>query len=153
MKTKYAWMIGLLMVACWCNGVAAAEEKSEFGLGLVLGEPSGLNGQFLWSERSAIDITAAWSWRDWFFTSADFQMYDYILDSPREWKWYWGGGAYLTLPKNDQGTFGVRVPLGIKYHIPHSPVDLWIEADPALQLIKSTEAELQGGFGVTFWLK
>ena len=146
-------MIGLLAVVVLSSSAIAEEDKNEFGLGVVLGEPSGLNGQFYWTDKTAMDITAAWSWRDWFSVSADYQVYDYILDSPREWKWYWGGGAYMTLPQNEQGTFGVRIPLGIKYHIPHSPVDIWGEVDPALQLIKSTEPEIQGGIGITFWLK
>ncbi|MFZ5434359.1 MAG: hypothetical protein ACOZB3_11390 [Calditrichota bacterium] len=132
--------------------ILQAKERDEFGMGLTLGEPSGIHGQFFWSRKTALDVTAAWSFHDWFMTTADFQIYDYLLDSPDEWRWYYGGGAYLALPENEDGTFGVRVPVGIRYHFPHSYVDVWAEIDPALQLAPETEAEFQAGLGVTFWL-
>ncbi|MBI5059401.1 hypothetical protein HZB60_06435 [candidate division KSB1 bacterium] len=142
--------LGLFLVG---HLYAADTDRKEFGAGIVLGEPSGLNGQWYWSNRSAVDVTIAWSWHDWFFTAADYQVYDYVLDAPREWRWYYGGGAYLTLPKNEDGTIGLRLPLGLKYHWPHSAIDTWVEVAPALQLAPDTQAELQGGLGFTFWLR
>jgi hypothetical protein len=143
----------LLLALALSSDLLASDlkDRREFGAGIVLGEPSGLNGQFFWSSNTAIDVTAAWSWRDWFMTAADFQVYNYIWDAPREWTWYYGLGAYLALPENESGTLGVRVPVGLKYSFPHSYLDVWAEVDPALQLIKDTEAELHGGIGVTFW--
>ena len=132
---------------------AEAQERDEFGLGLMIGEPSGLNAQFFWGPKTAVDVTAAWSFNDWFMTMADFQIYDYIGDAPREWRWYYGLGGYLALPENEDGTLGIRVPLGIKYHFPHSYVDVWAEVAPALKLVPETEAAFQGGLGLTFWLK
>jgi hypothetical protein len=129
------------------------ENRNEFGLGFQLGEPSGLNGQFFWSQRSAIDVNVAWSWKDWFFTAVDYQVYNRLADSPPQWKWYYGLGGYLTLPRNEDGTLGVRVPLGIRYRIPRSVVDVWGEIDPAMQLIPDTTPELQGGIGLTFWIR
>lgn len=154
MKSK----VLLLLIALTIGGMnpvtaAALDDRNEFGMGLLLGEPSGINAQFFWTSKSALDFTGAWSWRDWFFVSADYQIYDYILDSPREWKWYYGLGAYLTIPENEDGTIGARIPLGVKYHFPHSPIDFWAEVAPALQIAPDTEPELQGGLGVTFWIR
>jgi hypothetical protein len=133
---------------------ADAQDRDEFGMGLLIGEPSGLNAQFFWGPRTAVDVTAAWSLSDeWFMTIADFQVYDYIGDAPREWRWYYGLGGYLALPENDDGTLGVRIPLGIKYHFPHSYIDVWAEVAPALELVPETQAAFQGGLGLTFWLK
>jgi hypothetical protein len=148
---RYGLLIAVLALGL-SQAFAANSNRKEFGAGVVLGEPSGLNGQWYWSNRTAIDATAAWSWRDWFFIAADYQVYDYVLDAPREWRWYYGGGAYLTLPKNEDGTVGLRLPLGLKYHFPHSQIDVWGELAPALQLAPKTRPELQGGLGFTFWL-
>jgi hypothetical protein len=154
MKTYVQMMIiAILLLLAVSHAAAADGENREFGLGIVLGEPSGINGQFYWGPKTAIDVTTAWSFHDWFMVTGDFQVYNYILDSPREWKWYYGFGAYLALPNNDHGSFGVRIPLGLRYHIPHSVVDVWGEVDPALRLVDKTEADLQGGIGVTFWIK
>ena len=145
-------VLGLAVFIVIGTAAASTRDKNEFGLGITLGEPSGIHGQFFWSKKSALDITAAWSFHDWFMTTADFQIYDYLLDSPAEWRWYYGFGTYLALPKNDDGTFGVRIPIGLKYHFPHSYVDVWAEIDPALRLISDTRAEFQAGIGATFWL-
>jgi len=150
MKRHTLVITALLLFLLAMSGTAA--ERNEFGLGLTLGEPAGIHGQFYWGPRSAIEVTTAWSWHDWFMTTVDFQIYDYLLDSPDEWRWYYGLGAYVALPENENGTFGVRVPVGIKYHFPHSYVDVWAEIDPALRLIDETTAEFQAGIGVTFWL-
>ena len=155
MKSYALMMMALLLVGLLIGVASAAdsEQSHEFGLGIVLGEPSGLNAQFYWGPQTAIDVTAAWSFHDWFMVAGDFQVYNYVLDSPREWNWYYGLGTYLALPKNDHGSFGVRIPLGLRYHVPHSVVDVWAEVDPALKLVDKTAADLQGGIGVTFWLK
>jgi hypothetical protein len=152
MRTKLCWIVMIMMIMSM-SCMAHAEEKNDIGIGLVLGEPSGLNTQFFWTQRSAIDVTVAWSWKDWLFISTDYQVYDYILDSPREWKWYYGLGVYTVFPKNEDGKFGLRIPLGLKYHFPHSDIDAWAEVAPALRLVDKTEAELQGGLGLTFWIK
>ena len=151
---KCLGLMGLTMVALLLFSVYGyCEEKNDIGLGVVLGEPSGINGQFFWSQRSAVDITAAWSWRDWFFASADYQIYDYILDSPREWKWFYGVGLFAATPENEHGRFGIRIPVGVRYRFPHSDIDAWAEAAPALRLFDETVPELQGGIGITFWIK
>jgi hypothetical protein len=129
------------------------EKRNEFGLGLILGEPSGLNTQFYWGPHQSVDVTAAWSLSDWFMAMGDFQFYNRIADSPANWKWYYGLGAYLAAPRNDDGTFGLRIPLGLTYRVPSSAVEIWGEVAPALRLVPDTAPELQGGIGVTFWLK
>jgi len=134
--------------------LSAAKDRDNFGIGPFIGEPTGLNAQFYWDKSSAIDIGGAWSWDEWFLVSADFQMYDYIMDMPREWKWYYGGGVYMTFAndEHDDNTLGVRVPVGLKYHFPYSIVDAWAEFAPGVELAPETELSIQGGIGVTFWL-
>lgn len=131
----------------------AAEAGRELGLGIVLGEPSGVLGQFFMSRSSLLDVTVAWSLDDWFMVAGDYQVYNNLADAPPEWLWYYGIGGYLAFPENEDGIIGARVPLGISYSFPRSIVDVWVEVDPALQIIPDTEAELQGGLGITFWLK
>ncbi|MBK6910821.1 MAG: hypothetical protein IPH10_07805 [bacterium] len=151
MRTRI--LLGLLLT-CTLASASLAKNRDNFGIGPYIGEPTGLNAQFFWDKSSALDIGAAWSWDEWFLLSADFQMYDYIMDMPREWKWYYGGGAYMTFAndEHDDNTIGVRVPLGLKYHFPYSIVDVSAEFAPGVELAPKTRLSLQGGVGVTFWL-
>jgi hypothetical protein len=130
-----------------------AEDRSEFGLGIVLGEPTGLNAQFYWNQNSAVDFTAAWSLGDWLTVAGDYQIYNYLGDAPREWRWYYGLGSYMTFPDDEDLTLGVRVPVGLKYHFPYSVIDAWAEVAPGIELLEDTQAILHGGIGLTFWLK
>ncbi|MBU0692400.1 hypothetical protein KKH18_11390 [bacterium] len=145
-------VIAFLCFSCFIPALHAAD-KNEIGLGIVLGEPTGLNTQFFWSNNSAVDVTAAWSLGDWLTLAADYQIYNYLADLPREYKWYYGLGTYATFPDDKDLTFGVRVPFGIKYHIPYTSMDTWVEAAPGLELVEDTEAIIHAGVGITWWLK
>lgn len=131
-----------------------AKDRNGFGIGPVVGEPTGLNAQFYWDKNSAVDVTTAWSWDNWLLVSVDFQMYDYFMDMPREWKWSYGGGVYMNLANDDHedNALGIRVPLGLKYHFPYSIVDVWGEVAPGIELAPDTKFAFQGGIGLTFWL-
>ncbi|MCL4304718.1 hypothetical protein KJZ99_02290 [bacterium] len=149
-KLIFASTIALLAL----NSDSIARERDGFGIGPYLGEPTGLNMQFFWDKSSAVDFNAAWSWDEWLMLSADFQMYDYLMDMPREWKWFYGGGVYMTVANNgdEDNTLGLRVPFGLKYHIPYTIMDVWAEVAPALELAPDTQGRFQGGIGLTFWL-
>jgi hypothetical protein len=134
---------------------AAVPRNNDVGLGIVLGNPSGVLGQFFMTRKALLDVTLAWSLNSdaALMAAVDYQIYNNIADAPAEWSWYYGGGGYVAFPENEDGILGVRVPLGIAYSFPRSIVDLWVEIDPGLQLIPDTEAEIMGGVGVTFWIR
>ncbi|MCC6477119.1 hypothetical protein IT157_08690 [bacterium] len=148
MKKMLVAMAMLILV----SAAHAEKNRDEFGLGLVVGEPTGLNAQFFWDRAASVDVTAAWSWSEWLLLSADFQMYDYVMDMPREWKWYYGFGGYLSVDDDDDNRFGVRVPLGLRYSIPYTIMDVWAEAAPGMELAPDTKVSVQAGLGLTFWL-
>lgn len=150
-KIKLTLVFSILLSVCSVG--VMAQDKNETGIGILLGEPSGINGQFFWSKRSAVDVTAAWSFKDWLFVAADYQRYDYLMNLPREWKWTYGFGGYLTLPESEDGTFGFRLPVGLRYHFPHSDIATWAEIAPALELIPDTSPQLQLGIGLTYWIQ
>lgn len=152
---KKTWLLVPLIMAFASTSAfpQALDKRDEFGLGIVLGEPSGVNAQVYWTPHSTVGITAAWSVHDWLFVAADYQILNRLGDSPPEWRWFYGLGAYLGTPHNARGLIGGRIPLGIKYKIPSSIVDVWGELVPALRLVPDTQAEFQGGIGVTLWIK
>jgi hypothetical protein len=152
---KRAVLAGLIALGCFMGPSSAALRGRELGLGMVLGEPSGVLGQFFMTRNSLLDVTLAWSLDNdvGLLAAADYQIYNNIADAPPEWSWYYGLGGYLAFPEDEDGVLGARVPLGIAYSFPRSIVDLWLEIDPGLQLLPDTEAELMGGVGITFWIK
>ena len=152
---KRLLLVAFLVSVAAVSAANSAVRSKEIGLGIVLGEPSGLDGQFFMTKNSILDFTAAWSFEHsgGLFVAGDYQIYNNLADAPREWSWYYGIGGYLAFPEDRDGILGARVPLGIAYAFPNSSIDMWVEIDPALQLIPDTEADLMGGIGVTFWIK
>jgi hypothetical protein len=152
-RQMWLLIIGVLLVMTANSWAATDQNRDEFGLGFIVGEPSGVNAQFYWGPKASVAVTAAWSLNDWFFLAGDYQIVNRLADSPPEWRWFYGIGAYMGAPEKERGLFGGRIPLGIKYRIPNSIVDIWGEVVPALQLVPDTEGRIQGGVGVTFWIK
>ena len=152
----YSRFLFLLVAAICCAYLTSfAADRDEFGVGPFLGEPTGLNAQLFWDRHSSVDVGGAWSLSDqWLALTADFQRYNYIMDMPKEWKWYYGAGTYLTLARDDKddNTFGIRVPLGLRYHFPYTIMDIWGELTPAVELAPATRGRVHGGIGLTFWL-
>ena len=61
---------------------------------------------------------------------------------------YYGIGGRMIL--SDDPLVGVRIPVGLNYQFA-SPMDLFVEIVPILDLIPSTDFNLGGGVGVRFW--
>lgn len=81
MKKSTITLIALMLLT---TSSALAKDRNQFGIGPFVGEPTGLNAQFFWDKSSAVDVGTAWSWDKWLLVSADFQMYDFFMDMPRE---------------------------------------------------------------------
>ena len=125
--------------------------ERDFGLGILMGQPSGLRTAFSIQKSLHIDCAAAWSWDDWLLVFADCQFEDYISPWSLNWRWYYGLGAYAGIPETRQGIFGLRIPLGVSYQVPYTSLEVFGEVVPALRLVPDTQAQLQGGVGFLVW--
>ena len=67
MKIKY---IVVLLIVFLAMNVHAAERK-KIGIGVILGEPTGITGKFMIDDTNAIDVGAGWE------TSGDNRLHIY----------------------------------------------------------------------------
>lgn len=139
------------------------------GVGVILGEPTGFTGKFWLSSDRAVDAGLA-------FSLSDFVLLygDYLFHFPgafgrsnaflHQLTPYVGLGAELFVSENTANTngkyftannssvdFGVRIPLGIEWKIPRSPVGVFVELVPGLGLLPGTFGFFQGGIGARFY--
>jgi hypothetical protein len=124
------------------------------GLGVVVGEPTGVSLKQWLSARNAVDAALAWSFTDEsaFHVHAD---YLYHLLSAGEvripgWEFYLGIGGRLKLEEDDS-RIGVRVPFGMDYLFETTPFEFFLEVAPILDLAPATEVQLNGGFGIRYY--
>ncbi len=142
----------VLAIVMLSGGVARGQEKG-FGLGVILGDPTGVSAKYWLSQRNAIDGALAWSFRrsGFFHVHADYLWHfpDAIHSSER-FVPYVGPGVRLGAGKG-KGVFGIRIAAGMAY-LPHgAPLDIFAELAPVVDLAPSTEASCNIGLGIRFF--
>jgi hypothetical protein len=148
----------LLLFGCLA-GSSFGESNHSIGLGIILGEPTGLSFKLWSSQTMAWDAGAAWSFVNgrYFQIHGDFLLHNFNLfkvDTGRM-SLYYGVGARLKFGSNDttgsDTTLSLRVPIGISYEFDKTPVELFLEIVPMLDLIPSTEVQMAGAIGFRYY--
>ncbi len=150
----------LLLGICLMNVVGSAQGEG-FGVGVIVGEPTGISFKAWQTPTTAIDAAVAWSFagRDAFHLHADYLIHNYRIIKLRRGKipLYFGLGARLRLKDashtNNDINLGIRIPIGLAYLLPNSPLDLFLEVVPIMNLIPATELDLNAAFGVRFFFR
>ena len=147
-------ILGLLVCLFSVSSVLTAQDKG-FGLGILIGEPTGLSGKYWVSSQNAIDAGMAWSFRQ----SGFFHIHgDYLWHFPdaiqanQRFPLYAGIGGRLGLAKHD-ALFGIRMVGGIAWWPKDTPIDIFLELAPIIDLAPASEFSMNGGLGVRYYLK
>jgi hypothetical protein len=145
---KFFLIAALLLLS---NSIQAQNRK--FGLGIILGEPTGLSAKLMTDRINALDFAAAWSFKDQghLLLQADYiwHNFDLIQVPSGRLPLYYGIGARVIF-SNDP-LVGVRIPVGLDYQFETAPIDIFVEIVPILDLIPATKFNIGGGIGVRFW--
>ena len=152
MKISYK----IVVIAAILLFVSAHEllaQSKPFGLGIVVGEPTGISAKYWMSKSTAVDGAVAWSFNHEgsFYLHADFLKHHFeIIDvSEGQMPLYYGFGGKVVLA--DDGILGAHVPLGIAYRFETAPLDIFLEIRPGLNLLPATRFDMSGGIGVRFY--
>lgn len=126
--------------------------QNKFGLGIILGEPTGISAKVWVGSNNALDFAAAWSFKGdgHLLLQGDYVWHSYI-DQTYSGKaaFYYGIGGRIIF--SDDPLVGARIPLGLDYKFSSAPIDIFAEIVPILDLVPSTNFNLGGGIGVRFW--
>ena len=130
-------------------------QKNKFGLGIMVGEPTGISAKVWTNNTIAFDAAAALSLsgnHGALLLHADFLKHKYQLVKVEKGNlpFYYGLGAKIVMA-NDPG-IGIRIPLGISYIFNEEiPLDIFLEIVPVLNLIPSTNFNVDGAIGVRYY--
>ncbi|MDY0093534.1 MAG: DUF3996 domain-containing protein [Candidatus Vecturithrix sp.] len=152
---KFLYIFALLLLFCFVNNQAFAQRQG-VGLGVIVGEPTGLSLKSWMSASTALNLAAAWSFEKY----GAFQVHlDYVFHHPRlvepNLPFYYGLGGRLKL--KDSGSddndahLGIRLPLGLVYLFREVPLDFFIEVVPVLDLAPETAVNLNAALGMRFY--
>lgn len=143
-------------------GLSAPEASAqEVGLGVVLGDPTGLTAKFLLDQRSAFDIAFGADLDD----DDDFQLHFDYLFSPFSLPssgqvtipFYFGIGGVVEFDdndgNNDDADIGVRVPVGLSFLFQRARMEIFAEFGLELLIIEDNndEVDVDGGIGFRYY--
>jgi len=144
-------------------GIAAVPVKAEeaampdkrFGVGVMLGEPTGASFKGWLSDVSAIDALLGVSLaEDGDFTLQTDYLYHFNdlaeLDE-NHLAFYVGGGPRYVARDHKDDLFGIRTVGGVSYTFDDAPLDIFFEAGPVFDLTPHGEVRYTVGVGVRFW--
>jgi hypothetical protein len=159
MNKMNRYCVAILIAVLLSSGTAFAQGTGGLGIGIILGEPTGLSLKKWLDDRRAIDAAAAWTFakNSSFTFHADYLLhrYDLINDQMQgngsRIPIYFGLGARLTV--GDETKVGMRIPLGLSYVFKKYPLDFFIEIAPGLNLVPSSDLMLSGGVGIRYYIK
>jgi len=158
-------LAGVLMVA---SPVSANIPKDhDFGLGVVLGEPSGITAKLWFDDTHAADAHLSFDFTDEAFSIASTYLFHFDVIQLRtkavELPFYTGiGGKLLFDAADEQGkrradkdddffSLGVRIPGGVDVLFTSVPIEIFVEVGLGVRLVPATRADLDGGLGLRYY--
>jgi hypothetical protein len=159
-----------MLVALLATGIHGAKAQgSGFGLGLIVGEPTGISFKgWLANDRA---FAGAVAWRFWggraFHIHGDYLFHNRtLIGVPRGSLplYYgvgarvrtWHGGHYYRWGRRYEYVgsrldLGIRFPVGLSYEFDGAPLDVFLEVVPTLDLIPGTAFDLGAGLGLRYY--
>ena len=133
-----------------------ASAQGGFGLGIILGEPTGVSAKAWLTRTTALDFAAAWSFVDEpaFHIHGDYLWHNYDLFPVERGRLplYYGLGARLKFLEHDS-EIGVRVPVGLEYLFDSNRVGLFVELVPLLDLAPDTQVAVNSSIGGRYYFE
>jgi hypothetical protein len=132
-----------------------AQDKG-LGLGIIIGEPTGLSGKYWLNNNNALDFGLAYSFvrhNSAVSLHADYLYHAFdVIKSDYRFPIYYGFGARLRLVDGDDNALGARGVIGVAWLSDKLPIDVFLELVPVFNLFPSTSLNFDMGFGARFYL-
>lgn len=130
---------------------AFAEKK---GVGVSLGNPTGLNGKYWLSGDRAVDGGVGMSWGTHSNVSihSDYLLHNeaaFYLNDVHPLDLYYGIGGRMEFA--DDIELGVRIPVGLVHNIDGGSADMFAELAPIVDFVGRTGVELHWLFGGRYY--
>jgi hypothetical protein len=132
-------------------------KKNGIGLGVIIGEPTGPTFKYWSSPTTAIDGALAWSLdgNDDLHLHVDYLFHDFGVANVKKGRlpiYYGIGGRIRFHDGNQDDQFGVRIPVGFAYLFEKSPLELFFEVVPIVDLAPETELDFNAGLGIRYYI-
>jgi hypothetical protein len=143
----------ILLFLCLLTTTVFAQEYQK-GLGVMLGNPTGLNGKYWLEGNRAVDAGLGFS----FGKHTDFSIHsDYLfhnegalyLNDVNPLDLYYGIGGRMEFA--DDVEIGLRIPVGLAHKIENGKSDIFGEIAPIIDFLTSTGVEIHLLVGARYY--
>lgn len=123
-----------------------------FGLGIVVGEPTGLTMAVRPDEMNALQVHASWSViADRFRVSADYlRTFAVARADGFDVPVYVGIGGVAGV-QGGSGAVGGRIPIGLAVHPERTPLEPFVEVAPGVLVLPETTPIFEGALGLRYY--
>lgn len=150
MKKNLYTLLFIMLISLTAN---AQSTDNNIGLGVIIGEPTGISLAYWTSDSRSFSAGAAWSFGDkgnmHFHLDYLFHHFDIISINRGSLPLYFGLGGRLRIGDNEK--VGVRLPLGAAYHFDNHPIEIFLEIVPIMDLIGDRGFSGNSGLGIRYY--
>lgn len=152
MKNRLQYLVIFIFILI--NNLLSQPNNSKNGIGIIVGDPTGIAVKFLNSGYRHFNGAVAWDSGNKNNDGSLYMHADYIF---KKWNINAGGatnfqallGGGLALDTGSE-SLGLRIPFGVTYIFSEVPVDAYIELVPGLSLVPSSDFFVDAAFGIRF---
>ena len=143
----------LMAILLGCLAGLSFGRAGDVGVGIILGEPTGLSLK-LWRGRTmALDAGAAWSFAngDYLQIHGDILFHNFNVFNVEKDKaaLYYGVGARVKF--EDETVVSIRLPVGVSYELAKTSIEFFVEVVPMLDFVPETKVGVAGGVGFRYF--
>ncbi len=145
--------ITLMSATILIQDAKSQPHDGRLGLGVVIGEPSGITGKYWLNQRAAFAGATAWSFRGntTIHMHLDYARHNFeaITVNKGSLAFFYGLGGRILIGDTDR--IGVRIPFGLSYNFENDPLEIFLELAPILDLTPGTEFTGNSGLGLRYY--
>lgn len=160
-------LLGIVLSLIMLLAKPIAAQDHGFGIGLILGEPTGISAKLWTSKQNAFDFgLGVGLGGDRIEYEGDYEgegrihfHMDYLwhsfdaINSTERFPLYYGIGGRFNSGGGYDASFGVRGVFGIAW-FPHStPIDVFVELVPVFQITPTTGFGIDAGVGIRYFFE
>lgn len=154
MKTKLSIIVATIIL------ISSAElyaQNEGLGVGGQLANSAGITAKYTLSETSAITAFTAFNINE--FNNSFLLQVNLILNNDRNYnpesgvlRPYYGLGVNMQFIEVGDAIFGLRIPLGLEYHIGNQPVEVYTDIAPTFDVTPNAAFYFSGSLGIRIFL-
>ena len=131
-----------------------AQQKGVFGLGFIIGNPTGISMKFWTKETDAVEVALDWKKKETQL-HADYLWHNFDLLPVKNGRFpvFYGVGIGAKLKGDEDNEIGIRTIAGLEYLFDAVPFDLFLQIAPVLQLTPESKVKVEAAVGFHFFFK